>query len=131
MFWFLRFTQGTAMRVGIAGILVCAVLPSSTATAATKLTPAEIQSTFFDGSEFMASTPSGVKFKMTFTADGKARRVPAGKGGAKGEGNWKLDENGYCTTWKGGKPSCFTVVAADKNKWSVMKGPAVIATWSK
>ena len=40
------------MRVGIAGILVCAVLPSGTATAATKLTPAEIQSTFFDGAEF-------------------------------------------------------------------------------
>ena len=119
------------MRVGVVGILVCAALPSGTATAATKLTPAEIQSTFFNGSVFTAATPSGVKFKMTFTADGKASRVPTGKGGAKSEGDWKLDENGYCTTWKGGKPNCFTVVAADKNKWSVMKGPAVIATWSK
>jgi len=122
--------QGIAMRAWIAGILCCAVLPSGTAMAA-KLTPAEIQSTFFNGAEFTAATPSGVTFKMTFTADGKARRVPLGKGGAKSEGDWKLDENGYCTTWKGGKPNCFTVVAADKNKWSVMKGPAVIATWSK
>jgi hypothetical protein len=119
------------MRARIAGILVCAVLPWGSAAALTKLTPAEIQSTFFTGSEFTAATPSGVKFKMTFTADGKAKRVPAGKGGAKSEGDWKLDESGYCTTWKGGKPNCFTIVAADKNKWSVMKGPAVIATWSK
>lgn len=119
------------MRVRIVGIVVCAVLLSSVATAATKLTPAEIQSTFFNGTEFMAATPSGVRFKMTFTADGKVRRVPTGSGGARSEGSWKLDENGYCTTWKGGKPSCFTVVAADQNKWSVMKGQAVIATWTK
>ena len=104
------------MRVWIAGIVVCAILPSA-ATAATKLAPAEIQSTFFDGAEFTAATPSGIKFKMTFTADGKVRRVPTGNGGARSEGSWKLDENGYCTTWKGGKPNCFTVVAADKNKW--------------
>jgi hypothetical protein len=119
------------MRARIAGILVCAVVPLGAATAATKLTPAEIQSTFFNGAEFTAASPSGVKFKMTFTADGKARRVPAGKGGAKSDGDWKLDENGYCTTWQGSKPNCFTVFTADKNKWSVMKGPAVIATWSK
>ena len=119
------------MRVRTVGIVVCAVLLSSVATAATKLTPAEIQSTFFNGTEFMAATPSGVRFKMTFTADGKVRRVPTGSGGARSEGSWKLDENGYCTTWKGGKPSCFTVVAAEQNKWSVMKGQAVIATWTK
>jgi hypothetical protein len=119
------------MRARIAGILVCAVLPFDPATAATKLTPAEIQSTFFDGSEFTAATQSGVKFKMTFTADGKAKRLPAGKGGAKSDGDWKLDENGYCTTWKGSKPNCFTVMSADKNKWTVMRGPAVVATWSK
>jgi hypothetical protein len=99
--------------------------------AADKLTPAEIQTTFFNGAEFTAATPSGVKFRMTFRADGKVLRVPTGSGGAKSEGLWKLDDNGYCTTWKGGKPNCFTVVAADKNKWSVMKGPAVIATWTR
>jgi hypothetical protein len=119
------------MRVWIAGIVVCAVLSSGVAIAATKLSPEEIQATFFNGAEFTAATPSGIRFKMLFTADGKARRVPAGNGGARSEGIWKLDENGYCTTWKGGKPNCFTVVAADKNKWSVMKGPAIIATWSR
>jgi hypothetical protein len=119
------------MRARIAIIMVCAVVPLGAASALTKLTPAEIQSTFFNGAEFTAATPSGVKFKMTFTADGKVKRVPAGKGGAKSEGDWTLDDSGYCTTWKGSKPSCFTVVVAEKNKWSVMKGPAVIATWTK
>jgi hypothetical protein len=119
------------MRVGIAGIVVCAVLFSGVAGAASKLSPTEIQATFFDGAEFTAATPSGIRFKMTFTADGKARRMPTGNGGSRSEGSWKLDESGYCTTWKGGKPNCFTVVVADKNKWSVMRGPAVIATWSK
>jgi hypothetical protein len=119
------------MRVWIAGIVVCAVLPSGPAAAAPKLSPEEIQATFFNGAEFTAATPSGIRFKMTFTVDGKARRIPTGNGGSRGEGSWQLDENGYCTTWKGGKPTCFTVVAADKNKWSVMRGPAVIATWSK
>jgi hypothetical protein len=119
------------MRLWIAGIVLAFVLPSGAATAASKLTPAEIQAAFFNGAEFIAATPSGVKFKMTFTADGKAVRVPTGNGGSKSEGSWKLDDNGYCTTWKNSKPACFTVVAADKNKWSVMKGPAVIATWSR
>jgi hypothetical protein len=96
-----------------------------------KLSPAEIQATFFTGAEFTATTPSGINFKMIYTADGKALRVPTSNGGSRSEGSWKLDEAGYCTTWKGGKPICFTVVAADKNKWSVMMGSAVIATWSK
>ena len=119
------------MRARIAVLLVCAMLPAGAASAATKLTPAEIQSTFFTGEPFTAATLSGVKFKMTFTADGKAKRVPAGKGGSKSEGEWMLDNDGYCTTWKGSKPSCFTVVLSDKNKWSVMKGPATMALWSK
>ena len=119
------------MRTRIAGILVCALLPAGTASAATKLTPAEIQSTFFTGMAFTAATLSGTKFKMTFSADGKAKRVPAGKGGKSSDGEWKLDDDGYCTTWKGGKPNCFTVVAGEKNKWSVMKGTIVMAVWSK
>ena len=119
------------MRVWISTMTICFVLPSGAATAGAKLTPAEIQAAFFNGTEFIAATPSGVKFKMTFTADGKAMRVPTGNGGARSEGSWKLNDSGYCTTWKGGKPNCFTVVEADKNKWSIMKGPAVIATWSR
>jgi hypothetical protein len=96
-----------------------------------KLSAAEIQAIFFTGAEFTATTPSGIKFKMIYTGDGKALRVPTGNGGSWSEGSWKLDEAGYCMTWKGGKPICFTVVAVDKSKWSVMMGSSVIATWSK
>jgi hypothetical protein len=120
-----------AMRLWIAAIALTSMLSPDIATAAPKLTPAEIQAIFFNGGEFTAATPSGVRFKMTFSADGRVVRVPTGTGGSKSEGIWKLDDNGYCTTWKNSKLTCFTVVAADKNKWSVMKGPAVIATWSK
>jgi hypothetical protein len=96
-----------------------------------KLSPEQIRATFFTGAEFAATTPSGIKFKMRYTADGRALRVPIGNGGSRSEGSWKLDETGYCTTWEGGKPICFTVIAADNNKWSVMVGSAIIATWSK
>ena len=118
-----------AMIIGLTGF----ALPFGTAVAvpAARLMPAEIQAIFFNGKSFTAASPSGVKFKMTFTADGKAKRVPAGKGGASSEGEWKLDDNGYCTTWKGSAQSCFTVIPNGTNKWSVMKGPVVMATWSK
>jgi hypothetical protein len=105
--------------------------PSAAKPAATpRLAPADIQSTFFDGKPFTATTPSNLKFKMTFTADGKMKRHPIGTGN-RGEGTWKLSEKGFCTAWKGGKDSCFTVAAAGDNKWSVLKGSTVMATWSK
>ena len=104
----------------------------SVATPAAKLTPEQIQSTFFTGQPFTASTNSNVKFKMTFSADGKMKREPAGGGGgAKGEGTWKLSKEGFCTTWKGAGGNCFTVVGASDNKWSVLKGSTILATWSK
>jgi hypothetical protein len=101
------------------------------APAATRLAPADIQKAFFGGQPFTAATPSGVAFKMTFTADGKMAREPAGRAGVKDSGTWKLDKTGFCTTWKGGKPNCFTLVTAGDNKWSVMKGMNLVATWSK
>ena len=119
------------MRARIAGILVCVVLSLGSAVALTKLTPAEIQSTFFTGEPFNAATPSGVKFKMTFTADGKMTRASAGGGGGRGEGTWKLSKDGFCTTWNGAMSNCFTVAAAGENKWSVLKGSTIMATWSK
>ena len=95
-----------------------------------KLAPADIQSTFFTGQPFTAATPSNVKYKMTFSADGKMKRVPVGSG-SKGAGTWELSKDGFCTTWSGSKPSCFTIVAAGDNKWSVLKGSSILATWSK
>ena len=72
------------MRAILAGAV--ALLTFGTAFAASKLTPKEIQTEFFDGKTFTAATTSGVKFKMTFTTDGKVTREPQDKSGAKGEG---------------------------------------------
>jgi hypothetical protein len=118
----------------ITSFAAAVIFATSLAAAPTaKLTPEQVQSTFFNGQPFTASTNSSVKFKMTFSADGKMKREPAGNGGggAKGEGTWKLSKEGFCTTWKGAGANCFTVVSAGDNKWSVLKGSTILATWSK
>ena len=117
------------MRAAHAGVALA--LLAAPALAASKLTPAEIQATFFNGQQFTAATTSGVTFKMVFTPDGKVTREPGGKVGAKGEGTWKLSKDGFCTAWKGAKASCFTLVNVDKNRWSVVRGATTIAVWSK
>jgi hypothetical protein len=115
-----------------AAIVFFSAATASAAAPAAKLSPEQIQSTFFNGQPFTAATNSNVKFKMTFSADGKMKREPAGGGGgAKGEGTWKLSKEGFCSTWKGAGANCFTVVAAGDNKWSVLKGSTILATWSK
>src|ERR1700728_5409017 len=123
------------MRAVVAGVLTGAALGAVLAVSAAaappaKLSPGDIQNTFFNGQPFTASTPSNLKFKMTFTADGKMKRQPIGTG-SRGEGTWKLSKDGFCTAWKGGKDSCFTVVSAGDNKWSVLRGSTIMATWSK
>ncbi len=107
--------------------VMAAIAPASAAT----LAPTEIQATFFTGQPFTSATPSNVKFKMVFTADGKMTREPVAQSGAKGEGTWKLTKEGFCTTWKGSKVNCFRILTAGDNKWSVMKGTTVVATWTK
>jgi hypothetical protein len=121
------------MQAWIAGITAASVLLlSSAALAVTKLTPKEIQDSFFNGAPFTSSTPSNIKFKMVFTADGKMTREPVSRAaGVKGEGTWKLNKDGFCTSWKGSRPTCFTLVNVDENKWSVVRGATTVATWSK
>jgi hypothetical protein len=119
-----------AIASSAALVTLAAAAPAPAKPAATKLAPADIQSTFFNGQAFTATTPSNLKFKMTFAADGKMKRQPIGTG-SRGEGTWKLSKDGFCTAWKGGKEGCFTVVAAGDNKWSVLKGSTIMATWSK
>jgi len=114
--------------VVIGGAILGALLTS--ASAATKLAPNDIQTTFFTGQTFTASTTSNIRYKMTFMADGRMRREPA-TGGTKSEGTWKLSKDGFCRTWSGGKEECFTVVNASDNKWSVLRGTTLVATWSK
>jgi hypothetical protein len=119
------------MRATFAGVAATAFLSLGVAFAATKLAPAEIQSAFFNGQAFTAATTSGTKFKLTFMPDGKVTREPQDKAGAKGEGTWKLSKDGFCTTWKGSKANCYTLVNVEKNKWSVVKGATTVAVWSK
>jgi hypothetical protein len=112
----------------IAGAVVVAAIGPALAAV---LAPNEIQATFFTGQAFTAATPSNTKFKMVFTADGKMTREPVAKTGAKSEGTWKLTKDGFCTTWQGSKANCFRILTAGDNKWSVMKGTTVVATWTK
>ena len=99
--------------------------------ASAKVRPDEIKTQFFNGEPFTAATPAGVKVKMTYTADGKMTREPAGKGGAKSEGTWALNKDGFCTTWKGSKQNCDKLFAKDEKTWSVTGGGSTLATWSK
>jgi len=71
---------GTALSVALVTSAVAAPAPAK--PAATKLSPTDIQNTFFDGKPFTATTPSNLKFKMTFAADGKMKRQPVGTGSA-------------------------------------------------
>ena len=116
-------------RGGIAALIM--LTTANGVAAADKMAPNDIQSTFFNGQPFTAATPTNLKFKMTFNADGKMKRQPIGTG-AKGAGTWKLSKDGFCTTWGGATmANCFTLVNAGTNKWSVMKGSTIQAIWTK
>lgn len=117
------------MRVSL--VIAATVVASLFPALAAELPPNEIKSTFFNGEPFTSATPSNVKFKMVFTADGKMTREPAAKMGDKGEGTWKLSKDGFCTTWKGSSANCFRVILAGEKKWSVLKGTTIVATWTK
>jgi hypothetical protein len=108
---------------------------TSAVLAGEPLAPSEVQTTFFTGQAFTATTPSGTKFKMTFTPDGKMTREPLAQRGNKSAGTWKLNAKGFCTTWGHSKSNCFTIVPSGENKWSVQGIATTIATtvaiWSK
>jgi hypothetical protein len=105
------------------------------ACAAEPMNPADIRTTFFTGEPFTATSPSGTKFKMIFTPDGKMTREPLEQSGTKSTGTWKLNAKGFCTAWGHVAATCFTVVPSGENKWSVQKTGTTIATtvaaWSK
>ena len=121
------------MRLRIVSAACALLIAAGTAYAApaTKLAPADIQTTFFDGKPFTSSTPQNIKYTMVFSADGKITREPLGKAGVKGEGTWKLSKDGFCTSWKNSAANCFTLISAGDTKWSVLKGTSIIGTWSK
>ena len=124
------------LRFGWLAFAVALAAPSAVFAADT-MAPSEIQATFFTGQAFTARTPSGTKYKMTFTPDGKMTREPLAQSGnaRTGTGTWKLSAKGFCTTWAHSKPTCFTIVPSGENKWSVQRIATTIATtvsvWSK
>ena len=117
--------------IAAATMFVVGAATGIAAPAPARLEPADIQKSFFNGEPFTAATPGGIAFKMVFMPNGKVTREPVGKSGVRGDGTWKLDKSGFCTTWKGSKPNCFVLISTGDNKWSVMKGSAVVAVWSK
>jgi hypothetical protein len=85
---------------------------------------------FFTGQPFTASTTSGTKFQMIFTADGKLFREPLGQAGAKGEGTWQFSQDGFCTTWPGSATNCYVLVKDSTNAWLLKRGLTVVAIWT-
>lgn len=116
-------------------MLIKLIFGSAVAIAAESRSPAEIRATFFNGRPFTAISPSGAKFKMTFTPDGKISRESLEQAGTKSVGTWKINAKGFCTAWNRAALNCFTVVPSGENKWSVQKIATTIATtvavWSK
>lgn len=101
------------------------------AAPAGRLAPKQIETLFFNGKPFTASTPANVKFRMTFSPDGTMTREPLSKTGSKSEGTWKLSADGFCSTWKGSKQNCYRVQENGTNKWAIIVSTQAVAYWSK
>jgi hypothetical protein len=131
---FLKTLSGPGRMLELA-MLIELMFGSAAAIAAEPMSPAEIRATFFNGQPFTAISPSGAKFKMTFTPDGKISREALEQAGTKSLGTWKINAKGFCTAWNRAASNCFTVVPSGENKWSVQKIATTIATtvavWSK
>jgi hypothetical protein len=126
--------SGISMRAGPFVIAVM-LFKASAAFAGEPMAPSDIKATFFNGQPFTATAPTGVKFTMTFTPDGKMKREPLAPSGKTSVGTWKLNAKGFCTSWEHAKTNCFTVIPSGENKWSVQQVATTIAitiaTWSK
>jgi hypothetical protein len=75
------------MRAGPFAV-VCTLLAAERGPRCGALIPSDIKGTFFNGQPFTASAPGGIKFKMTFTPDGKMTREPLVQSGYKNTGTW-------------------------------------------
>jgi hypothetical protein len=120
-----------------AGPLAAAIIlfESSAAFGAEPMTASDIKATFFGGQPFTAASPTGTKFTMTFTPDGKVTREALAPSGKTNVGTWKLNAKGFCTSWEHAKSNCFTVVPNGENRWSIQHIETTIVTtvavWSK
>jgi hypothetical protein len=122
------------MRAGSL-LIAAALVQNCVAYAAELMAPNDIKATFFDGKPFSAASPTGTKFTMTFTPNGKMTRQALTPSGKTNVGIWKLNAKGFCTSWEHAGSNCFTVVASGDNKWLVQRTATTITTtiavWSK
>lgn len=130
--------HGTAVGVSMRAtslVIAIFVLKASAAFAGQPMAPTDIKATFFTGQPFTAASPSGAKFTMTFTPDGKMTRLALAPSGKTNVGIWKLSATGFCTSWERAGSNCFTVVPSGENKWLIQKIATTITTtiavWSK
>src|SRR5262249_36250441 len=140
----------TSMRASLAGGAAALIISTGVLLAAPvgRLAPKDIETLFFTGKPFTASTTSNVKFKMVFSPNGTMTRESLGKAGSKTEGKkgaskadgkaasktegtWKLSEDGFCSTWKGSKENCYRVHENGQNKWAIVVSSQAVAYWSK
>ena len=110
-----------------------------------RIAPKDIETLFFNGKPFTASTTSNVKYRMVFSADGTMTREPMPKSGSKSkskskssaspgpktDGTWKLSADGFCSTWKDSKENCYRVHENGANKWAIVVSTQAVAFWSK
>jgi hypothetical protein len=126
---------GVSMRATSLVIAILVFKASAAFAGQPPMTPSDIKATFFDGQPFAAASPSGTKFTMTFTPDGKMTRQALAQSGKTNIGIWKLNAKGFCTSWERAGSNCFTVIPGGENKWLVQRTAttitATIAVWSK
>jgi hypothetical protein len=78
------------LRASLFVIAISMLFGASAALAGEPMAPNDIKATFFTGQPFTAASPSGAKFKMTFTPEGKMTREPLEQSGKASAGTWKL-----------------------------------------
>ena len=118
------------MRAGSL-LIVATLIQTGVAYAADPMAPNDIKATFFNGNV----SPSGTRFTMTFTPNGKMTRQALAPPGKTNVGIWKLNAKGFCTSWEHAGSNWFTVVPSGDNKWLVQRTATTITTtiavWSK
>jgi len=111
-----RARQGDlcVLRASLFVIAISMLFDASAALAAEPMAPNDIKATFFTGQPFTAASPSGAKFTMTFTPDGKTTREPLEQSGKASAGTWKLSAKGFCTAWGHAKAFVSQLFRAEK-----------------
>ncbi len=99
-----------------------------------KLSGEEIGAAWFDGRPFTATSPDGTAYRMVFTPDGKATRLPlAGKKPKPTNGFWRVIAEGYCSRWSGSnREKCFNVRPSEDGSQTIVRfGQQIAGTWSR